>query len=96
MAEPRDPPSMPGVTLKNVPWWVLPFLAGVAGGGAGGTAISRPVFASTAPSLTKDDVVQIVDDRITKNNAYLLQQIDLLLTKDKLERATEKETAHAP
>ena len=68
--------------LSSIPPWVF-LLIGISGGGASGTLLSRPVFGSEG--VTKEEVQQIVDASVVKNNEYLLQKIELMLAKDKLE-----------
>ena len=69
--------------LRNPPWWLLLFI-GASGGGGLGTLLSRPVFAGVEDTITKTDVQDIVDASITRNNGVLLQQIELILARDKL------------
>lgn len=71
-----------------IPWpWILPLLVGLAGGGAGGTLLSRPVMASPAdlaPPVTREEIEGIIDMKFREHDAYLLQKIELLLAREKL------------
>lgn len=68
--------------LKN-PWLLL--ILGFTGGGGIGTLLGRPVYSAVGGEIvTREDVQEIVDEAITQNNAVLLQQIELLLARDKL------------
>ena len=72
--------------LKNPPWWVL-LLLGASGGGGIGTLISRPVYATSADTITREDVQEVVDASIAKNNEVLLQKIELMVAKERLHAA---------
>lgn len=68
-----------------IPWsYILPLVIGLAGGGAGGTLISRPVMANPSTALTEADVGRIVDSKLAEHDRYLLQQIELMMAKEKL------------
>lgn len=74
--------ATPASLLGSLPPWVF-ILVGLTGGGASGTLLSRPVFGAEE-GANQDEIQLIVDRSIEKNNVYLLQQIELILAKDKL------------
>lgn len=68
-----------------IPWHaILPLVLGLAGGGAGGTLLSRPVMANGPTGVTQVEVEHIVDSKLREHDEYLLQKIELLIAKDKL------------
>lgn len=79
--------SKPAANLV-IPWpWILPLLLGLAGGGAGGTLLSRPVMAGPVdpvPAVTREEIEGIIDMKFREHDAYLLQKIELLLAREKL------------
>lgn len=77
--------------VKN-PWILL--LLGFTGGGGVGTLLGRPVV--SAPELSREDVQAIVDASVEKNNAVLLQKIELLLAREKLHDAGLSSPALTP
>jgi len=72
--------------MRNPPWWLL-LLLGASGGGGLGTLISRPVYATSAETITREDVQEVVDASIAKNNEVLLQKIELMVAKERLHSA---------
>lgn len=85
MAAPTSPvPS--AELLRNPPWWLF-LLLGASGGGGIGTLISRPVYATSADTITREDVQEVVDASIAKNNEVLLQKIELMVAKERLHAA---------
>jgi hypothetical protein len=88
MAAPTSPvPSADETSLlRNPPWWLL-LLLGASGGGGIGTLISRPVYATSTETVTREDVQEVVDASIVKNNEVLLQKIELMIAKERLHAA---------
>lgn len=87
MAAPTPPASTDEATfLRNPPWWFL-LLIGASGGGGIGTLLSRPVYATSAETITREDVQEVVDASIVKNNEVLLQKIELMIAKERLHAA---------
>lgn len=78
--------------VKN-PWILL--LLGFTGGGGVGTLLGRPVMSATT-ELSREDVQTIVDASVEKNNAVLLQKIELLLAREKLHDAGLSSPALTP
>lgn len=86
--------------VPPIPWWAL-LLLGLAGGGAGGTALSRPIFAtgvSTAEvreevraalaeskPLSAEDVRAIVKAEMAERDRYLLQEIRLAVSEARID-----------
>lgn len=92
----QEPPvdaatSTLALIVKN-PWILL--LLGFTGGGGVGTLLGRPVV--SAPELSHEDVQAIVDASVEKNNAVLLQKIELLLAREKLHDAGLSSPALTP
>lgn len=79
MSEPKLPQSL------NIPWPVIiSLVTGLAGGGASGALLSRPVVAAVPDSVTQAEVEHIVEVRLAAHDEYLLQKIELMLAKEKL------------
>ena len=78
--------SLPlAAVFRNSPWWIF-LLLGASGGGGLGTLLSRPVFADGS-AIRKEEVQTIVDEAITRNNDVLMQRIELVLARQKLDDA---------
>jgi hypothetical protein len=74
----------------RIPPWVF-LLLGLAGGGASGTVLSRPVFGGDG--VSRLDVEQIVEEKLEHHDECLLQKMELMLARDQLRAAGRNSVA---